>query len=154
MKHIDFEVWKTAVEEQHFTLKQVQGHENYEALDKDTVVGRWNGTDGHLGDGYSDVGGFVHPHESTERTVYETLPVETVPVEQRFVPAAVEPNFAPSTSATVGPVVYPDTLPPLHPPIVEPSMVAHPDPLVQALPIPHTEPLVTDPATGEPLVRP
>jgi len=39
--HVD--EWKKAVAQHGFTVKQLQGFEQFEALDGDQVVGRWNG---------------------------------------------------------------------------------------------------------------
>lgn len=48
MTHTNLDAWKKDVEDRHYTVKQVQGFEQFEALDGNRVVGRWNAEDGYL----------------------------------------------------------------------------------------------------------
>lgn len=48
MKHTHLHEWKAAANEAGFTIKQTQGFEQFEALDGDVVMGRWNAEHGHL----------------------------------------------------------------------------------------------------------
>lgn len=49
-KHTNLDHWKTEATERGLTVHQTQGHEQFEARDGHTVVGRWNQVDGHLDD--------------------------------------------------------------------------------------------------------
>lgn len=57
MKYTNLEQWKKAVEDQRYVVKQVHGYEQFEALDGDHVVGRWNAEHGYLGEAFPDTMG-------------------------------------------------------------------------------------------------
>lgn len=84
MKYTNLEQWKKAVEDQRYVVKQVHGYEQFEALDGDHVVGRWNSEHGYLGEveptGPVGFGGApIDParHRSRGQLVDENGPVVT-----------------------------------------------------------------------------
>jgi hypothetical protein len=41
MKHTNLDEWKKDVEDKGYTVKQIQGYEQYQAWDGDRLVGHW-----------------------------------------------------------------------------------------------------------------
>lgn len=58
MKYTTVESFKEAAAEQHYTVRQLQGFESYEAYDGEVLVGRYANGEGELG---AEQAEFVRP---------------------------------------------------------------------------------------------
>lgn len=50
MKHTSLDAWKKDAEDKGYTVKQIQGFEQFEAYDGDVLVGRWHPDHTYLGE--------------------------------------------------------------------------------------------------------